>query len=331
VSGRAPDPIPLHQLDALGPVDQVQVVQQALGVGGDAHLPLGQRAPVDGEVAPLAAAVGGDLLVGQDRPQAGAPVDGGLVQVHQPVVVHHLPPVLGRPHGPRPAVVVHHLAGAVVELGHQLVDRPRPTQLGVVPGVEQPQEDPLRPPVERRVGGGHAAALVVAQPQRPELAAHGGDVLLGGGAGVLARLDRVLLSRQAERVVAHGVQHVATAHPLEAGEDVGPDVAQGVAHVESRSAWVGEHVQHVELGPAHHPVEAVRQRARGVGGVVRPVLGPARLPARLDLVGQRGPVALLRGVGGGLGGHRAMVPMAPSSPLGRSRVTRWVPTGSECT
>ena len=43
---------------------------QPVGVGGDAHHPLAHVALEDGEVAAVAAPVGGDLLVGDDRAQA---------------------------------------------------------------------------------------------------------------------------------------------------------------------------------------------------------------------------------------------------------------------
>ena len=66
-------------------------------------------------------------------------------------------------------------------------------------------------------------------------------------ARVLTVLDGVLLGRQAERVVAHRVQHVVAAHPHEAGEDVGADVAERVADVQARPRRVREHVEHEEL------------------------------------------------------------------------------------
>ena len=60
--------------------------------------------------------------------------------------------------------------------------------------------------------------------------------VLGGDPRVLAGLHRVLLGREAERVVAHRVQHVLAAHPLEAGVDVGADVPERVADVEAGAA-----------------------------------------------------------------------------------------------
>jgi hypothetical protein len=66
----ATDPVALHRLDRLGPVEQVEVVDQPVGVGGDAHHPLAHVALEHREVAAVAAPVGGDLLVGQHGAQA---------------------------------------------------------------------------------------------------------------------------------------------------------------------------------------------------------------------------------------------------------------------
>ena len=43
----APDPVALHRLDVLGPVDRVEVVEQPLGVVGDAEEPLLELAQLD--------------------------------------------------------------------------------------------------------------------------------------------------------------------------------------------------------------------------------------------------------------------------------------------
>ncbi len=71
------------------------------------------------------------------------------------------------------------------------------------------------------------------QAQPPELAAHVGDVGLGGDPRVLAGLDGVLLGGQAEGVVADGVDDVVPLHAQEAPEHVGADVAERVADVEA--------------------------------------------------------------------------------------------------
>src|SRR5262249_23733644 len=158
------------------------------------------------EVADVAAAVGGDLLVGQHGAEARAPVDGRAAAVRQAVRVDDLPALDGAQRAPRAAV--WRGAPARLEIGHQLGDGSGPVGLGVVAGVEDLQEDPLRPPVVGDVGGGDAAAGVVAQAQPAQLAPVGGDVLLGVDAGVDAGLHGVLLGGQAEGVEAHRVQHV---------------------------------------------------------------------------------------------------------------------------
>ena len=79
---RAPDPVALHRLDVRGPLDRVEVVEQAVGVVGDAEEPLLELADLDEVAAALAAPVD-DLLVGQDRLVVGAPLDGGLGAIGQ--------------------------------------------------------------------------------------------------------------------------------------------------------------------------------------------------------------------------------------------------------
>ena len=79
---RAPDPVALHRLDVLGPVDRVQVGEQAVGVVGDAEEPLLELAQLDLVAAALAAAVD-HLLVGQHRLVERAPLDRGLLAVGQ--------------------------------------------------------------------------------------------------------------------------------------------------------------------------------------------------------------------------------------------------------
>ena len=206
--------------------------------------------------------------------------------------------------GPRPTRRVRpgrRLAGALGQLGFELADRAGPVGVRVVPALEDLQEDPLGPAVERDVGGRHAPPVVVAQAQPPELAAHRGDVRLGRDPRVLAGLHRVLLGRQPEGVEAHRVEHVVAGHPLVAGEHVGTDVPERVADVETVAAGVGEHVQDVELGPSGHLLVALGQQPgrvrRGEGVLPEPAL----LPAQLDLRGAGRVVPELGLVGGGGG------------------------------
>ena len=290
-TGAAPDPVALHLLDGVRPVEQFQIREQAVGVRGDAQHPLLQQAPVHGMVAALTAAVGGDLLVREDGAERRTPVDRCLVQVREPEGVDQLAATPLVEIGPA-------VLGIGLEHRRELGDRTGPIGVLVVPAVEDLQEDPLRPAVVGDVGRGDAPTGVVAESERAQLAAHGRDVRLGGDPRVLARLHRVLLRRQAERVVAHRVQDVLAAHAGEPGVDVGADVAERVADVETGPAGVREHVQDEERVASRDPLGALGEQA---GGVRRPegVLGvPPVLPAGLDVVRQARVVPVGRGVVG---------------------------------
>ena len=79
----AADPVALHRLEPLGPIQPVEVVEQLLGVVGDLEEPLLEVALLDDVAAALARAVGQHLLVGQHRVAARAPVDRGVGPVGQ--------------------------------------------------------------------------------------------------------------------------------------------------------------------------------------------------------------------------------------------------------
>ncbi len=287
----APDPVALHALDRVAPVELVEVREQPLRVRGDPQHPLLQRTAVDGVVAALTATVRRHLFVRQHRAERGAPVHWRIVEVREAVLVDE--------RAPRPRV---ERVPPDLRIGRQhrdqLGDRAGPVRVLVVPGVEQLQEDPLRPAVIRGIDRRDAAARVVAEPQSTQLAAHVVDVRLGRDARMLARLHRELLGGEAERVVAHRVQHVVTGHPLEPRVHVGADVAERVPDVDALAARVREHVEDEQLRAVRDGVEAVSERPLGVRGP-EGVLGlPPVLPLRLDLVREAGVVPVRGGVGG---------------------------------
>ena len=81
---RAADPIALLRLDALRVIHQLQIVDQALGVFGDLQHPLGLDLVHHFAAAAFADALH-DLFVGKHAFTGGAPVDGHLLFISQPV------------------------------------------------------------------------------------------------------------------------------------------------------------------------------------------------------------------------------------------------------
>ena len=141
------------------------------------------------------------------------------------------------------------------------------------PALEQLQEDPLRPAVVARLVGAELARPVDRDAPAAELALEGGDRLLRGLARVLAGLDRVVLRGQAERVVAHRVQHPHAVAAAEVGDRVTDAVVLQMPHV-GLARRIREHLEHVR---AWRPI-----------GVIRDFPGafalPDLLPLALDLV-----------------------------------------------
>src|SRR5690606_17505447 len=110
-----------------------------------------------------------------------------------------------------------------------------------------------------------------------------------GVARMRAGLHRELLGGQAEGVVAERVQHVAAAHAVVAGEDVGGDVAERVADVQADTGRVGEHVLDEQLVGRG----LTGQRAGRVRRLERSALPPALLPSALQAPRERRVVPML--------------------------------------
>ena len=291
----ATDPVALHRLDRVGPVEQVEVVEQPVGVVGDPHHPLAHASLEDREVAAVAPAVRGDLLVGDDGSEPRTPVDRRLAHVRQPVRVDEVCPIGGGQFGPGPAVGRRPASGRVPV--DQFADRTRPLQVVVVPRIEDLREDPLGPPVVGRIDRRDTPPRVVAHAQSAELAAHRGDVGLGRDRRMCAGLHGVLFGGETERVEAHRIEHVVAGHPLEARVHVGSDVAERVAHVEPDTGRIGEHVEHEQLlATTGHRVR-ICEHTGGIRGLERALGRPVLLPPELDVAGERGGVAVWRGIG----------------------------------
>ena len=175
--------------------------------------------------------------------------------------------------------------------GDQVGDGAGLVGIVVVPGLEDLAEDPLCPPVVLRIGCGHTATLVMAQPQTMQLTSHVGNGSIGADRRMFASSDCVLLSRQAKRVETHRVTHVAAQHALVPAVDIGADETQRVAYVQAATRWVGKHVEHKQLLAPAGEGFGIGEWARRVGRLERLILVPGGLPAQFDVLRQRGVVA----------------------------------------
>ena len=227
-----PNPVPLHFLERMAPVDALEIPQQSLGVGRDPQHPLAHRPAHDRIIPDLASAID-DFFVGQDSAQFLAPPDGHFTDVGQ---------TLG--------IAVSALLFLVPQFRRtpQSGDRLRLVGLRVEPRVVNLKKDPLGPLEVARIRRVHFPRPVVAEAKGANLPFERGDVRLAGFARVLTGLDGVLLRRQAKGVPPHRVQNMQTPCALITGQDVRRRIALGVSHVQAGPRRVGEHVQDVKLG-----------------------------------------------------------------------------------
>ena len=82
----------------------------------------------------------------------------------------------------------------------------------------------------------------------------------------------VLFGGKSKRIISHGMQDVESFQSLEAAVDVAGDVSEGMSHMQTGSAGIGKHIEHIAFRPA---------------GVVGHLIGtqvfPTFLPFSLDI------------------------------------------------
>ena len=298
---RLANPVVLHGADLIGPVNRGQVGIQPIRVAGDAHHPLAQFRLKHGEVAAFGTPLGGDFFVRQHRAQSRRPVHRRVSHVGQALGVNEFCLFHRGKLGPSPPV--RGGACAVLVLLHKGGNRPgralsgavAARSFGVIPGVENLQENPLGPLEIVRVGRGERAPPVVGQANARQLFAHVGDIVVRGDGRVLAGLQGVLFGGQAKRIVTHGVEHVLALSALVTGDHVGGDIAQRVSHVQTFARGVGEHIED-EVFFAFCQVAG--QGAAGVISVKCAGFVPNPLPFCFQVPRHLSRVAVLRGVWG---------------------------------
>jgi hypothetical protein len=62
---------------------------------------------------------------------------------------------------------------------------------------------------------------------------------------MLAGLDRILFSREAESIITHRVEHIESVKPLVPGIDVRGDIPEWMAYMQPGARWVGKHVEDI--------------------------------------------------------------------------------------
>ena len=152
------------------------------------------------------------------------------------------------------------------------------------PALVELEEDPLRPAVVAGLVGAELARPVDRDAPAHELLAEGRDGLLGRLPRMLAGLDRVVLGRQPEGVIAHRVHDAVAAAAPEVGDGVAHRVGLQVADVRL-AGGVGQHFEDVAL-------RLRRIELRGAG--VRHHPGVLRLPDELPLALDRLRVVAVR-------------------------------------
>ena len=161
----AANPVPLHFLERIAPVNRVEVVQQFLGVGGDAEHPLAHRLADDGKAADFALAVH-DFFVGQHRAELFAPPDRRFADVGETFGI-----AIGAAFGFECSICACLPIRRLRQPSHQFRRiLQRLNRLGLVrfriePRIVELQENPLRPLEIIRVGGGEFARPVVAEAE----------------------------------------------------------------------------------------------------------------------------------------------------------------------
>ncbi len=148
----AADPVALHRDHVLGPaLEQLEVVEQAVGVVGDPEEPLLEIAGDDLGAAALAAAVD-HLLVGEHGRVLGAPLDSGLGPVGEAALEELQEDPLG------PAVVLGLVGGELA----RPVDRDPPGAELLAEGLDRPpgRDAGRLAGLDRVVLGGQAEGVV---------------------------------------------------------------------------------------------------------------------------------------------------------------------------
>ena len=103
----------------------------------------------------------------------------------------------------------------------------------IIIGVEETDEDPLRPPVVFGIGGAHLTRPVEAKAYTIELLSVASDVFFGCDLWVLPSLYGILFCRKSKGIIAHRMEDIEATKSLIAREYIGGNVAQRMPYMQA--------------------------------------------------------------------------------------------------
>ena len=253
---RTSDPVALHILEGICPVQVIEIIKQTPCIGRHPQLPLRHLLLLDREASsygiPLL-----DLIIGQHCSELRTPVDGCLALIGYTVVHQHigflLPvhriPLVGRKMQLCSAGCIQSFRTMFRECLLKLFYRSGFLQGIAVIAAEHLKKSPLGPLVIFRVTCTHFTRPVIRKAYPVQLFTVPRYILRRRDRRMLAGLDCILLSGKAERIVPHRMKHVEPAQSLVPAEYVTGYIPERMADMKSRPRWIREHIKHVILRP----------------------------------------------------------------------------------
>ena len=133
--------------------------------------------------------------------------------------------------------------------------------------VKQLQKNPLRPFVIAGVAGAHLPIPVITKTYLIQLCFKGCNVFLCSIRRMLSCLYSILLCGQTKTIKAHRVQYIKPLQPFVTTVNITGDITQRMAHMQTCTTWVREHIQHITF-----------RFSRVVANLVEVIFFPVLLP-----------------------------------------------------
>ena len=234
----------------------LEVVFKPVRIGSDSQRPLLQRYSLYRVVTPLTQSID-HFFVGQHSSQRRAPVHQRIGLIRQAEFFLII--------GNRTLTLSLNL-----RRNRQLANRAAFFRLGIEPGIEQHQENPLRPTEVLNVCRRQLAIPIVAEAEHFQLTTKVADIAFGRFTRGRIGFDSMFFSRQTERIETHWMQDRLASSSAVATNDIGGRVAFGVSNMQTIPAGVRKHVQNVNF-----------LALDCIWSLERLVLVPVSLPTRL--------------------------------------------------